>query len=181
MTTFLLKLFEAAAEGGTGTGTGAAGGAPDTPTNSWGTWLMLGAVVLVFVGFMIWSHFSNKKKQKQAEEKVNSLKIGDRVKTIGGICGFVTEINNNENTFVLETGMEGKKSYVKFDKQAIYQTAPAEGSAVAAKEAEKVEVKQEATEEKKAEAPKKVYNFQKKKAVKTDAPAEVKKDDAPKA
>ena len=56
---------------------------------------------------------------------VNGIKIGDRVKTIGGVCGFVAEINNAENTFVLRTGLEGNESYVKFDKGAIYQTAPA--------------------------------------------------------
>ena len=61
---------------------------------------------------------------------VETLKIGDRVKTIGGICGFVVQINDAENTFVLETGLEGNKSYVKFDKGAIYQTAPAQGSEV---------------------------------------------------
>ena len=69
---------------------------------------------------------------------VNSLKIGDRVKTIGGVCGFVTEINDAENTFVLEVG---ENSFVKFDKGAIYQTAPAEGSANAKKNDERAEGK----------------------------------------
>ena len=59
---------------------------------------------------------------------VSSLKIGDKVKTIGGICGYVAQINDSENTFVLETGLEGNKSYVKFDKGAIYQTAPAKAN-----------------------------------------------------
>ena len=63
--------------------------------------------------------------ETQAQEMVNGIKVGDRVKTIGGVCGFVAEINNSENTFVLRTGMEGNESYVKFDKGAIYQTAPA--------------------------------------------------------
>ena len=54
---------------------------------------------------------------------VNTLKIGDRVKTIGGICGFVAQINDAENTFVLETGSEEfGKSYLRFDKAAIHQT-----------------------------------------------------------
>ena len=179
MSTFLLKLFETAAEGGTGTGA-----APEAPKgNSVGTWIMLGAVALLFIGFMIWSHFSNKKKQKQAQEKVDSLKVGDRVMTIGGICGFVAEINKEENTFVLKTGLNGNESYLKFDRKAIYDTAPAEGSAVAAKAAEKVEAKaEEKPAEEKKEEPKKVYNFQKKKAVKTEEkPAEEKAEDAPKA
>lgn len=118
-------------------------GEASTGGSNVGQIIMLVVILVLFVGFMIWSSISNKKKQKQAQEKINQLKVGDRVKTIGGICGFVAEINDAENTFVLKTGMEGKDSYVKFDKAAIYQTAPAEGAAVAEK----------ATEEKAAEAP----------------------------
>lgn len=113
-----------------------------------GSIIVMVALIVVFIGFFIWQTISNKKKQKEAQDRVNALKIGDRVKTIGGICGFVAEINNDENTFVLETGMAGKKSYVKFDKGAIYQTAPAEGSAVV----EQAEVKT-AAEEVKEEKP----------------------------
>ena len=71
------------------------------------------------------------------------MKIGDKVKTIGGVCGYLYEINDEENTIVLETGTADKKSYVKFDKAAIYQTAPVKGIQTA--ETEKVE---ETTEEK---------------------------------
>ena len=54
---------------------------------------------------------------------INAVKPGNKVKTIGGICGIVVEVDNEENTFVLETGTElSGKSYIKFDRQAIYQT-----------------------------------------------------------
>ena len=103
--------------------------------------VIMGLLIVAVIGLFIWQTINGKKKQKEAQEKVNSLKIGDRVKTIGGICGFVAQINDAENTFVLETGLEENKSYVKFDKGAIYQTAPAQGNAV---EAEKVaETKEE--------------------------------------
>ena len=92
-------------------------------------------IIVAMIGLLVWQTISGKKKQKEAQEMLNQLKIGDRVKTIGGVCGFVVEINDAENTFVLETGAEDKKSYVKFDKGAIYQTAPAQGSAVAQEEA----------------------------------------------
>lgn len=111
------------------------------------------AVLLVaIIGLFVWQSISGKKKQKEAQNMVNALKVGDRVKTIGGICGFVAEINNAENTFVLETGTDDKKSYVKFDKGAIYQTAPAEGSANAPKQPAQ-EVKEEVAVEAPAEAP----------------------------
>ncbi|MBE5737198.1 MAG: preprotein translocase subunit YajC [Clostridiales bacterium] len=124
--------------------------------------LMLIILVVVMIGMFVWSSISNKKKQKEAQNMVSSLKVGDRVKTIGGVCGFVAEINDKENTFVLRTGMEGKESFVKFDKGAIYQTAPANGNA-------NPEVKEEpAKTEKKAD---------KKSAKKVDNKEEVKAEE----
>ena len=112
------------------------------------SYIMIVVLLVAIVGMFIWSSISNKKKQKEAQNMVNSLKVGDRVKTIGGVCGFVAEINDKENTFVLRTGLDGKESFVKFDKGAIYQTAPANGNANA-------EVKEEPKEEKKTDIQKK--------------------------
>ena len=120
----------------------------ETPKLDTASIVILIACTVLFIGYFIWQIISNKKRQKEAQDKVNSLKVGDRVKTIGGICGFVAEINDDENTFVLETGTASKKSYVKFDKGAIYQTAPAEGSAVAEKAEVKTAVEEKAKEEK---------------------------------
>ena len=97
------------------------------------TIIMIVLIVLV-IAYIIWSSYSNKKKQKQAQEKVSVLGVGDKVKTIGGVCGVVKEINDKENTFILEVG---EKSYVKFDKGAIYQTESA--NAPKAEKAEKTE------------------------------------------
>ena len=129
------------------------------------SYLMIVILLVAIVGMFIWSSISNKKKQKEAQDMVSSLKVGDRVKTIGGVCGFVAEINDKENTFVLRTGLDGKESYVKFDKGAIYQTAPANGNAnpepkeepvkeekkAEKKTAKKVEKKEEKAEEVKVE------------------------------
>ncbi len=103
-------------------------------------------IIVAMIGLLVWQTISGKKKQKEAQNMLNQLKIGDRVKTIGGVCGFVVEINDAENTFVLETGTDDKKSYVKFDKGAIYQTAPAQGSAVEAKEEVKADAEEKAAE-----------------------------------
>lgn len=123
-----------------------------TPADNGGQIIIFIVLLVAIVGLFIWNSIQNKKKQKEAQNMVDSLKVGDRVKTIGGICGFVAEINNAENTFVLETGTNDKKSYVKFDKGAIYQTAPHEGSANAPKEEpKKEEPKAEVKAEEKAE------------------------------
>ena len=128
---------------------GAGAGSGET-TNPILSYIIMGVLIVAIIGLFVWQSINGKKKQKEAQEMVNSLKIGDRVKTIGGVCGFVYEINNDENTFVLETGADDKKSYVKFDKGAIYQTAPAKGNAVKEAPAPKAEEK---PAEEKAEAP----------------------------
>lgn len=52
-----------------------------------------------------------KKKDKEATEMRNSLKIGDVVVTIGGIVGIVTSIK--DDMLVLETGNDRNKVRVK--------------------------------------------------------------------
>jgi len=126
--------------------------APKDEGGGIGSWIIMGVLVIAIIGLFVWSNISNKKKRKAEQEMVTSLKIGDRVMTIGGVCGFVAQINDAENSFVLETGLEDNKSFIKFDKRAIYQTAPAQGAANAPveKKAEaKAEVKEEVKEEKK--------------------------------
>lgn len=121
--------------------------ASDSTSNT-GMIIIMAVMVVAIIGLFVWQSISNKKKRKEAENMVNQLKKGDRVKTIGGICGFVAEINDAENTFVLETGLEANKSYIKFDKAAIYQTAPHDGSLKGE------EKKEEKVEEPKVEEPK---------------------------
>ncbi len=113
--------------------------------------IILCVLGVLIIGMFIWSTISGKKKQKEAQALVDGIKIGDKVKTIGGICGYVVEIDNDENTIVLETGLDTNKSFVKFDKGAIYQTAPANSSVeTATKPAEEpvAEVKDEQQEAK---------------------------------
>ena len=120
--------------------------------NSWGMGLMAGILVLIFVAFMIYSRRSQKKNQQEAQNVLNAIKPGNKVKTIGGICGVVVEVCD-DNTFVLETGTEASgKSYLKFDKQAVYQTDAVVPNATPAKPVEEVKAEEEpANEETKAE------------------------------
>ncbi len=83
--------------------------------------IMLGFLVVLFIVMLVVSNKQKKKQQKEIQEKLDSLKVGDRVKTIGLICGIVVDVNPEENTFVLETGKGNHGSFIKFDKSAIYQ------------------------------------------------------------
>ena len=116
------------------------------------TYILLGVFVVAIIAMFVWQRIANKKRAQEAENVLNNLKIGDKVKTIGGVCGYIVEINNEENTFVLETGTISRKSYVKFDKGAIYQTAPANVSAPELEvQDEKVVVEEPVAVEEKAE------------------------------
>ena len=49
------------------------------------TYIMLAVFAVLLIGMFVWQSISNKKKQKKAQETVDALKVGDRVKTIGGV------------------------------------------------------------------------------------------------
>ena len=91
--------------------------------NSWGTWLMLGILLVIIIVFMVFNRRTQMKRQQETMDMLNAIQPGNKVKTIGGICGVVVEVCPEDNTFILETGSEvSGKSYIKFDKQAVYQT-----------------------------------------------------------
>ncbi|MCD8205999.1 MAG: preprotein translocase subunit YajC [Clostridia bacterium] len=86
-------------------------------------YVFIGVIIVALVAVMIISSRRNKKRQKESENLIAAVRPGNKVKTIGGICGIVVEVDDEESTFVLETGSEETgKFYIKFDKQAIYQT-----------------------------------------------------------
>ncbi len=89
----------------------------------WGSVILIVVFIALFIGMMILNRSSQKKKEEEPQNMLNAIKPGNKVKTIGGICGIVVEVCPEDNTFVLETGTEASgKSYIKFDKQAVYQT-----------------------------------------------------------
>lgn len=98
-----------------GTSTGCAGG--------YGIWIMVGVFAVIMFAMSFMSKRSQKKRQEEVIKEHQALRPGNKVKTIGGICGVVVEICPEDNTFVLETGTEASgKSYLKFDMQAIYMS-----------------------------------------------------------
>jgi preprotein translocase subunit YajC len=83
---------------------------------------MVLVLVALLVVFMVYNKRAQTKAKKEQDALLESIKPGNKVKTIGGICGVIVEVCD-DGTFVLETGTEASgKSFIKFDKQAIYQT-----------------------------------------------------------
>jgi preprotein translocase subunit YajC len=102
--------------------------------------IFMGIAAVALIGLSIYNNHKQKKRQEEAQKELDAIKPGTKIKTIGGICGVVTEVK--ADTLVLETGGE-KKSYITFDKRAI-----AESDAVAE---EKKEEKSKKDKKEKAE------------------------------
>lgn len=81
--------------------TDGAGGAAAGGSQMVSTIVMLVAMVAVFYFMLI---RPENKRKKEAEQLRSSLKVGDKITTIGGITGKV--VNVKEDTFVMETGAD---------------------------------------------------------------------------
>lgn len=77
-----------------------------------GQWPFMIAIFVVFFVFMI---MPQRKRAKEEKKFGESLKRGDRVITKSGLHGKVFELNEKDNSCVVET-MAGK---LKFDRSAI--------------------------------------------------------------
>lgn len=118
------------------------------------TYVILGVLVVAIIVMFVFSSKRRKKQEEDAKNLIDAVKPGNKVKTIGGICGIVVEVDTEENTFVLETGTEQSgKSYIKFDRQAIYQTDAVVDKTVAPAAEEKTEESAEVKEENVPEEP----------------------------
>lgn len=95
--TFLLLGGGAAAEGG--------------EKSALGSFLPLIFIMVIFYFFMIRPQM---RKQKEIKKHRESLKVGDKVITIGGIHGKIVDMD--ETTVVLEVN---DKTKIKFEKSAI--------------------------------------------------------------
>lgn len=113
----LLSLLEGEATGGTG-------------SQQWVSYVLIGVLVVILIVSMVLMNRRSKKREQEAQKLIDAVKPGNKVKTIGGICGIVVEVDPEEDTFVLETGSESSgKCFMKFVRQAILESdAVVEGS-----------------------------------------------------
>ncbi len=94
------------------------GSGSENSGNNWYIWVILG-VLLVFMVLM--SVIPNKKRQKKAQEMMNSIRVGSKIKTIGGFIGEIKAINNDRNEFVVDVSANGDGSIlVTIDRAAVY-------------------------------------------------------------
>lgn len=147
---------------------------------------MLVVLIVLMVAMFAMSIIPQKKRQKKAQEMMNSIGVGTKVKTIGGFVGEVKKIDNVSNTFTLDISAEGDGStLVVIDRQAIYtvmeMTKNAEGEATLQEKPEVTAMDDieadKAAEEKKATKKAKKDESKKDNGV-ADAAEEVKSEDS---
>ena len=109
-----------------------------------GTIFMILAMIAIFYFMLI---RPENKRKKEAEQTRNSVKTGDEIVTIGGICGTV--VNVKEDKLVIETGADqvrielmkwsisSNETAVAAAKEAAKKKQEAKAKAKAAKKAEK--------------------------------------------
>ena len=104
-------------------GTAATAGAAGDPTAVGGVGAMIASfapmllIILVFYFMLI---RPQRKREKETRAMLAALKVGDKIVTIGGICGKIVKI---KDTYVfIETGnigTETEKSVIKMERDAI--------------------------------------------------------------
>ena len=75
-------------------------------------------LIIVLLYFMMIR--PQRKKEKETKKMLAAMKVGDKVTTIGGICGKISKIK--DDYVYLETGSIGtptEKSYIKMERSAI--------------------------------------------------------------
>ena len=90
-----------------------------TATASTGNILLTMVLPMVLViGFMYLIIYVPQKRQDKKDAAMrNSIEIGDKVTTIGGIVGIVFAISEKDDTLVVETGSDRTK--IRFRRSAI--------------------------------------------------------------
>lgn len=120
MFNWILLAEEAAADATTTTNTG--------NKNGWVMWVILGVVLVAMIVLTI---VPQKKRQKQQQNMLNSLTVGTKLMTVGGIVGTIQQVNADD-TLIVNVGTESNPTLIVIDKKAVgYVLQPAPQPAVA--------------------------------------------------
>lgn len=76
--------------------------------------------LIIIGGMMFFMSRSQKKQQKQRQDLLNSMDVGSKVVTIGGLHGVISEINTEKSTVTLDC--EG--IFLEFNRIAISTVVP---------------------------------------------------------
>lgn len=90
-------------------------GTGESGDSTMGSLIMMGVMVALLIGFMVFSSRRSKKEKRQYEDMLENLAVGDEVTTIGGVIGRIVSIKGE--TVLIETGRDKVK--IRFLRSAI--------------------------------------------------------------
>lgn len=89
--------------------------ADEGSNNSWIMYVIIGVVLVLMIVMTI---IPQKKRQKEQQEMMNSLCVGTKLMTVGGIVGKITQVNS-DNTLIVNVGTESNPTLMVIDKKAV--------------------------------------------------------------
>lgn len=110
--------------------------------------------IIIMVGFMAVMYFftirPQKKRQKEEQEMRNAVEVGDEITTIGGICGRVVTVK--EENLIIETGAD--RNRMTITRWAVQQNNSANERLAAERAAAKEAMEKQRAEKKAAKSKK---------------------------
>lgn len=98
----------------------AAADASTTSANPLGMVMSFAPLIIIVVLFYFMLIRPQRKRDKENKEMINALKVGDKIVTIGGICGKIVKIKDS-HVFIESgnIGTQDAKSIIKMERDAI--------------------------------------------------------------
>ena len=86
------------------------------------SWILPAVLLVLVIGIFVLNYFRSKKSREEMKNVINSIKVGDRVKTYSGFYGKIVDITETTDGKVatIQTGDDKHKSFISIDMNAIY-------------------------------------------------------------
>ena len=87
----------------------------NTNKNGWVMWVIIAVVIVLMIVLTI---VPQKKRQKEQQKMMNSLVVGTKLMTVGGLVGRITQVNS-DNTLIINVGTENNPTLIVIDRKAV--------------------------------------------------------------
>lgn len=84
-------------------------------SNGWYMWVIIGVVLVLMIVLTI---VPQKKRQKEQQKMMDSLNVGTKLMTVGGLVGKITQVNA-DNTLIVNVGTEFNPTLIVIDRKAV--------------------------------------------------------------
>ena len=84
--------------------------------NTYTMYIILGVFLVIMIVMTI---IPQRKQKKKQEAMMNSIQVGDKIMTIGGIIGTIVEYDAGSDQYTINVGTEEEQTLMKIVKNAI--------------------------------------------------------------